>query len=405
MFLQILKPKFARRKHDGPLSPKMPGRCVSLVSDSSSTDDSSVFDAVSRSPGTPLTILDAYSFSSEKKAFHEVYKQSDIESIAPCSPKSPVTKPSSCYRTPPLPQEGLENDTVDTSVEVSLSDSPSHKRDSGLFRRVSFKLSRNGLAKRPVSEKPLTSLAPAVQISSSPRTPSKQRKSVDTSQLDSVADDIEIPKRSPLRLTAPHERYSSGTKFGHEAVHPATGTKAPHVPVSVPRKASLVSSSQLPKISNVESGYKPALQGLDSALLKQRPSRVASNNLVVSGDKSTVTGRRVSSSVPKLNSLENLLKVKIFIGDVNQEVVALKLKKDRLSDINELIDVITFRAICKDSGLSNEQVKIDMFFPDLRLKPIVIKGTGAHATFGSSTNDLLMDYVMAKEKVYVRAYV
>lgn len=385
MFLHMLKPKFSKSRQEKP-SAETQGRSIYVVSDSSSADESSVFDSVSRSPGTPLTLLETCSLSFEK------VPSQDTEPIVTVSPKELV---SSCYRTPPLPKEGLERDAVDTSVEVSIADFSS-RRDSGLFRRASSRLSRNSLVR--THERVLTNLEPAAQICASPTTPSKHRKSVCSTPLDS-SDDIEIPKRNPLRPTPSQKRYSTGALYRNSAFSP---TPVPFIPAAVPRTPSLVSSSKLPTISTFDTDYRASLQGLDSALLKSRV-RAPSRNLTISGEKGTLTGRRVSSSVPKLNESENLLKVKIFIGEMDREVVALKLKKDKLSNLNELIDVITYKAMSKDSSLSSEEVNVDMVFANPLLKPVSMKGS-ANGAFGSSNNEFLMDYVLAKEKVYVRAY-
>ena len=128
------------------------------------------------------------------------------------------------------------------------------------------------------------------------------------------------------------------------------------------------------------------------------------------------SGRKTSlssSSNPK-----QVLVLRIFFRDpYSKEVtsITIKLRKDKLQNINELTNLILYKMMNKKNDLNINEVKLLIFFKDKNLKPILLKDsvnpkskslTGVvNKELGFYKDDLLLDYVQMKEKLYIKAIV
>lgn len=95
----------------------------------------------------------------------------------------------------------------------------------------------------------------------------------------------------------------------------------------------------------------------------------------------------------------------------NHDFMAIKLRKDKLQNINELVNVIIFKIINKKPNIKVNDINLSIFFKDLHLKPILLKEpvTKKNSAMRNKEvllldNDgLLLDYVQLKRKLYIRA--
>lgn len=97
----------------------------------------------------------------------------------------------------------------------------------------------------------------------------------------------------------------------------------------------------------------------------------------------------------------NVLKLKISCTDTPEDIVAIKLRKDRLRSPTELVDVVMFKLAGK-LPCSKEKVKISLVFPDSSLKPVKLKSPSSHGAQPYASEDFMMGYIQAKRKIYVR---
>ncbi|PVH14239.1 uncharacterized protein CXQ87_002366 [Candidozyma duobushaemuli] len=122
------------------------------------------------------------------------------------------------------------------------------------------------------------------------------------------------------------------------------------------------------------------------------------------------TQRRMHSSAPSRSSTlrkskeeldpANVLKLKISCRESLEEIVALKLRKDRLRSTSELVDVILFKLAGK-LPCSKDGVKIALVFPDSTLPGVTLKSPGGRSN-NCECEDFMMGYIQAKSKIYVR---
>lgn len=115
---------------------------------------------------------------------------------------------------------------------------------------------------------------------------------------------------------------------------------------------------------------------------------------------------RVSSGFSNrvLIPLDSVLKLKIFFAELNDEIVAVKLRKDKLASIDELVDVVLLRLKLKCECDPNS-IKVSMMFPDRLLTPVVLRDCHGGPSFTQAYGDFLMEYIQHKSKVYIRATV
>lgn len=108
--------------------------------------------------------------------------------------------------------------------------------------------------------------------------------------------------------------------------------------------------------------------------------------------------RREKSFAPTAPS--NVLKLKIFFHD---DVVALRLRKDKLLSVKDIVDVIVFKQLSRKK-CNVDDIKIVMTFPDNSLQPVTLKDPKNRAvSFAMLYGDLMMDYLQNKSKIYVKA--
>lgn len=96
----------------------------------------------------------------------------------------------------------------------------------------------------------------------------------------------------------------------------------------------------------------------------------------------------------------NVLKLKISCRESLEEIVALKLRKDRLRSTGELVDVILFKLAGK-LPCQRDKVKIALVFPDSTLPGVTLKSPGGRGN-NCECESFTMGYIQAKSKIYVR---
>lgn len=96
----------------------------------------------------------------------------------------------------------------------------------------------------------------------------------------------------------------------------------------------------------------------------------------------------------------NVLKLKISCRESLEEIVALKLRKDRLRSTGELVDVILFKLAGK-LPCQREKVKIALVFPDSTLPGVTLKSPGGRGN-NCECESFTMGYIQAKSKIYVK---
>ncbi|CAH6721330.1 hypothetical protein CLIB1444_05S08702 [[Candida] jaroonii] len=98
---------------------------------------------------------------------------------------------------------------------------------------------------------------------------------------------------------------------------------------------------------------------------------------------------RTSSNIPNyksfniINSDNKYLKIKILY---NRDYLIIKLRKDKLNNLQDLENVIKMK-ISRYSSLM-------LYFQNKSLKPIPLN---------ELFNDLILDYVLTKDKIYIKA--
>lgn len=98
-----------------------------------------------------------------------------------------------------------------------------------------------------------------------------------------------------------------------------------------------------------------------------------------------------------------MLKVKIFVSPLHEEVIALKLRKDNLQTIQELVDVVLYE-LKRKRMYETLAVELKLTFPHLNLLlvPLVQRDNDM---LGLLCTDLALDYLRNKSKIYVEAAV
>lgn len=113
-----------------------------------------------------------------------------------------------------------------------------------------------------------------------------------------------------------------------------------------------------------------------------------------------------------LQPTSSSMKIKIYINEKDQleDVIALKVQKERLQDINVLIDIIISKITSMRSDINRENIKLFLVFKQESIRPILLSKT-PRKTFNESNlnlfdnTSLIMDYLSGKEKLYIRALV
>ncbi|KAI5955522.1 hypothetical protein KGF57_003654 [Candida theae] len=117
-----------------------------------------------------------------------------------------------------------------------------------------------------------------------------------------------------------------------------------------------------------------------------------------------------SQSTPPPKAGTGVTDTSIMPSPDNYDFIAIRLRKDRLQNINELVNVILFKIMNKKPNVKVNDVNLSIFFKDSQLKPISLKEPVGKRSSTSSVkgvlldNDgLLLDYVQLKRKLYIRA--
>lgn len=123
-----------------------------------------------------------------------------------------------------------------------------------------------------------------------------------------------------------------------------------------------------------------------------------------------------SSDRLPISTSNNILKLKIYVELLikppytmasEQEVIALIVRKDKLKNLNELTNLIIFKLLSKKQDLNLNSVRLLIFFKNKSLNPIVLKQsvtqTSKHKSLYLNSEELLLDFVLAKRKLFIKA--
>lgn len=97
---------------------------------------------------------------------------------------------------------------------------------------------------------------------------------------------------------------------------------------------------------------------------------------------------------------DNILKLKIACDYIQEDRVAVKLRKDKLRNISELRDVVLYK-LCPLVPWPKDQIKVSIIFPHSSLNPVALPFN--NEIHDSSIDDLIMAYIDFKSKVFVKA--
>ncbi|KAI5951012.1 hypothetical protein KGF54_004086 [Candida jiufengensis] len=201
----------------------------------------------------------------------------------------------------------------------------------------------------------------------------------------------------------------------------------------------LVSSTTTNTNSPISMNYDTTLDSFDSYVPNQitrhkqlQPSPQETEEIQGKQEKehkrlpSSTNQSRRNSYVP--NTQDPILKIKIFLDHSNNtnqplkihqlDYISIKLRKDKLKNINELINVIIFKIMNKNKIINLNNIKLSIIFLNednqsdgngKNLNPIILKNSVKN--FKNSSNneicfnndELLLDYVQLKKKIYIRA--
>ncbi|KAK6461947.1 hypothetical protein DFJ63DRAFT_206879 [Scheffersomyces coipomensis] len=321
-------------------------------------------------------------------------------------------RPMSCYVTPPLEiNYDFENESSspvsDTFSENDISITPPSSVGTtpptspkstkfGLLRKLSSKLSIRS-KKSLESPKSIDSTSSSIgttDYSSVQSTPITKRLSRDFSNLNIMhhtPKTPESPKRSNSIKESKNKRYSL---YGYNSNSPKTFISSPII-IENPQ------TTTSPKQSKYESNKITRLSPIPNA------------NVNYSFESSFITN----------NIKDQTLKLNIFFEELKSrnsspqsvedfDYFALKLRKDKLNNLNELINVIIYKLLAKKQDLNINDVKLLIFFKDKTLNPIVLKQSMSESRsiskeyqkpFDLNNDDLLLDYIKLKKKLYIMA--
>ncbi|KAK6202405.1 uncharacterized protein RJT21DRAFT_112364 [Scheffersomyces amazonensis] len=342
----------------------------------------------------------------------------DFENDSSPSPLSAVSSEHEQYSTRPS-STFTSTPPVSTVTHTPPSSPKSSISKLGIFRRLSSKFSTKTKSSNssitsgpsstflPISPISLKSFEPQAQSSSIQSSPSRKRFSQDLSilspRLEFTSTQQTPPKsrRSSKSMEFKKEKESKrfsihGTSIGSKRLLPA---------------AIMENSEEMP--NSTRESYP------DNNITRLTPkSTPDSNNSVIENHtKLTPT----SQSKPR----EDIIKLNIFFEDSKSEkkdfllpeefdYIALKLRKDKLNNLNELVNVIIYKLLAKKHDLNINEVKLLIFFKDKGLNPIVLKQSSKEIKsqhkqlqkpFNLKNDELLLDYIKLKKKLYIMAQI
>lgn len=113
-----------------------------------------------------------------------------------------------------------------------------------------------------------------------------------------------------------------------------------------------------------------------------------------------LAARRMSVSEAHRRPDNNTLKIKIY-ADAQQDTFALKLCKDKLHSVGELVEAVVSKLVARYQ-CGAPAVALALTFPDKSLKDIPLKSSAAFAALDEA---LTMAYIQSKGKIYLQATV
>lgn len=304
-----------------------------------------------------------------------------------------LKRPTSWYRTPPLHQDGFK-DSQTGSSHISSSAKGGLLRKSSISKTLEkrssqlFRLRREGSTKRTSETNPVS---PKVNVSLDTSTPKSKQKS-SSEQLPENTEQNATPSIKAKSSLRPKSEVSELYEAKRLQKQPTQNLKRAST-ISTARRRT--SSTEDARVSTARQSYRfsslptyslnPTVTSIDTAFSKPRRTSTATHS--------------VSYTLPVLNE-ENELKVKIYVGRRNEDAMALKLRKDKLNSISELHEVILYKIRQRHQGLSRDAITLNIFFKnDLNSVPLNPRRRFVLDAY----QDLLLDYVMNKSKLYVQA--
>ncbi|EDK42329.1 predicted protein [Lodderomyces elongisporus NRRL YB-4239] len=280
-------------------------------------------------------------------------------------------------------------------------------------------------------------------------------------------------------LSVPEVKVSSPGQYPNDVVMPIPEPNPSSKPsVVAPRRSSTLRShsniasttSNTSNISNTSTTGNTSNTNFNTTPTRSRSnSKKASNRHLIAGPPSAYPSSHLVHSTPA-SEADSILKLNIYLQEYNTPLqlqlqlqlplqlqlllillldgkqlnqsanfIAIKLRKDKLRNINELINVILFKIMTKRQDINVNDVKLSIFFRDPALKPIVLKdcigghrpnsiaaasptktkspisiytptlSEGEKNAFGQAqeiyinSDALLLDYVQLKRKLYIKA--
>ncbi|ODV81017.1 uncharacterized protein CANTADRAFT_188283 [Suhomyces tanzawaensis NRRL Y-17324] len=346
-----------------------------------------------------------------------------------------------------------EHVTVDTPPAKPVPQA-SPKQKQGLFRRLSSKFSRAGTRTTSATSSPVARQDARWESAKSPAlSPEKKLlgrsfslKSIRSKGAESPTPPLKVqsPRKAPgprtpvilqdppvIRRNQPSKsayRHSvHGTSFvssdyvrsptttPKSAVSPTSQKLQPvadeHEPVTPTRRLARQPShnATLASVQRRNSRYSMASRPTDSSTLDKGSVHSVLTSVLGLGLSTPVHSRLV----PGLTT-NHQLKLKIFVEQkgphANEEVefIALRMRKDRLNHVNELINLVMFKLLSTKNDLNLNHVRLLIIFRDPSLNPVVLKPSVDEATAERglvclSNDALLLDYILLKDKLYIKA--
>lgn len=107
------------------------------------------------------------------------------------------------------------------------------------------------------------------------------------------------------------------------------------------------------------------------------------------------------------------LKLKVYMEEKhainsNQEIFAILINKDHIDTLSELSNIIIYKILNKRKSVLQENIKLSIFYkeedvPPIILKDVLNKRNQKFQKLNLIRNDLILDYIMTKEKLYIKA--
>lgn len=113
-----------------------------------------------------------------------------------------------------------------------------------------------------------------------------------------------------------------------------------------------------------------------------------------------------------LQPVNPMIKIKIYltVKDQDEEVMAVKVPKDKLHGLNQLLNIIRGKITNLHSDLDENDIRLQLLFKQENIRPIPLLSQSGETLNGSNFNtfdktSLIMDYLSGREKLYIKALV